>query len=101
MARPRKPILRSQNSEYIASEILNDLTFEYYLRTFKKLCLSMFDWDLPDSMDSRWLEEVLYYNGISSLLFDDNYGYINTPCSFSGNFNIYGLATRIHCYSYG
>ena len=101
MARPRKSILRTQNSEYIASEILNDLTFEYYLRTFKKLCLSMFDWDLPDSMDSRWLEEVLYYNGISSLLFDDNYGYINTPCSFSGNFNIYGLATRIHCYSYG
>ena len=101
MAKARKPILQTNNSEYINSEILNDLTFSHYLRSFKKLCLSMFEWKLLTSMDSRWLEEVLYYNGIASLLFDDKYGYINTPCSYSGNFNIYGLGTRIHCYSYG
>lgn len=102
MAKNKKPVLRTANSQYIETEALNSLTFEFYQRCFKKLCLSMFEWvDLPKGMDSRFLEEVLYYNGLATLLYTEKYGYINTASTPSGNLNIYGLPTSINCFSYG
>ena len=102
MAKNRKPVLRTANSQYIETEALNSLTFDFYQRCFKKLCLSMFEWvDLPKGMDARFLEEVLYYNGLATLLYTEKYGYINTASTPSGNLNIYGLPTSINCFSYG
>ena len=102
MAKSRKPVLKTANSNYIETEALNSLTFDFYQRCFKKLCLSMFEWvDLPKGMDSRFLEEVLYYNGLATLLKDETLGFINTASTPSGNLNIYGLPTSINCFSYG
>lgn len=103
MAKNRKPIFNKRsNGQYIENEVLNDSTFVHYLKCFKLLCLSVFEWkDLPDGMDSRFLEEVLYYNGIATLLYDEELGFINTACAYSGNLNIYGLPTAFNCYSYG
>lgn len=103
MAKNRKPIFNKRsNGQYIENEVLNDSTFAHYLKCFKLLCLSVFEWkDLPDGMDSRFLEEVLYYNGIATLLYDEELGFINTACAYSGNLNIYGLPTAFNCYSYG
>lgn len=102
MAKNRKPVLRTANSQFIENEALNSLTFDFYQRSFKKLCLSMFEWvDLPKGMDSRFLEEVLYYNGLACLLYDETKGFINTASTPSGNLNIYGLPTSINCFSYG
>ena len=102
MAKNRKPVLRTANSQYIETEALNSLTFDFYQRSFKKLCLSMFEWvDLPKGMDARFLEEVLYYNGLATLLYTEKYGFINTASTPSGNLNIYGLPTSINCFSYG
>lgn len=102
MAKARKPVLRTGNSQFIENNVLNDATFDFYLRCFKKLCLSMFEWEnLPKGMDARFLEEVLYYNGIATLLKDETFGFINTASTPSGNLNIYGLPTSINCFSYG
>ena len=102
MAKNRKPVLKTANSQFIENNVLNDITFDFYLRCFKKLCLSMFEWvNLPKGMDPRFLEEVLYYNGIASLLYDETFGFINTASTPSGNLNIYGLPTSINCFSYG
>ena len=102
MAKNRKPVLKTANSQFIENNVLNDVTFEFYLRCFKKLCLSMFEWvNLPKGMDSRFLEEVLYYNGLATLLYDETFGFINTASTPSGNLNIYGLPTSINCFSYG
>lgn len=81
--------------------LLNNQTYIDYLERMKKICLSMFEWTgLPDSMNARFLEMCLYYNGQASLLYDDDYGYINTMCSDGGYINIYGLPTELNCYSY-
>lgn len=102
MAKARKPVLRTGNSQFNENNVLNDATFDFYLRCFKKLCLSMFEWEnLPKGMDARFLEEVLYYNGIATLLKDETFGFINTASTPSGNLNIYGLPTSINCFSYG
>lgn len=80
--------------------LLNDDTYRDYLGRMKKICLSMFEWKLPDSMNARFLEMCLYYNGQAALFYDDDYGYINTMCADGGYINIYGLPTQLNCYSY-
>ena len=81
--------------------LLNNQTYIDYLERMKKICLSMFEWvNLPDSMNARFLELCLYYNGQATLLYDDNFGYLNTMCCDGGYINIYGLPTELTCYSY-
>lgn len=81
--------------------MMNNRTYVDYLERMKKICLSMFEWkNLPDSMNARFLEMCLFYNGQAALLYSDDYGYINTMAADGGYINIYGLPTEINCYSY-
>lgn len=81
--------------------IMNNETYIDYLERMKKICLSMFEWvNLPDSCNARFLEMCLFYNGQAALLYDDDYGYINTMAADGGYINIYGLPTEVQCYSY-
>lgn len=81
--------------------LMNNQTYIDYLERMKKICLSMFEWEnLPDSMNARFLEMCLFYNGQAALLYSDDYGYINTMAADGGYINIYGLPTEINCYSY-
>ena len=95
-----KPSFKN-NYKFIDSLILNEETFSDYLMRFKRVALSMFEWvNLPQSMDSEWLEYCLYYDGMASLLYDKKYGFINTRCTSNGKLNIYNLPTGLHCYSF-
>ena len=80
--------------------IMNNETYIDYLERMKKICLSMFEWQLPESMDARFLEMCLFYQGQAALFYSDDYGYMNTMASDGGYINIYGLPTEICCYSY-
>lgn len=92
---------RKNNSMFLDSAYLNDSTYIDYLRRMEKICISMFEWiNLPSSMDSRFLEKTLFYEGRASLLKDEKYGFINTKCSDNGYLNIYDLPTKLHCYSH-
>ena len=99
-----KPYLRKKdrnNYKFVDSLQINNATYDDYLARFRKICLSMFEWvNLPKSMNSRFLELCLFYNGKAALLYDNKYGFINTKCAGTGYVNIYGLPTKLHCYSY-
>ena len=91
-----------KNIEFIDSMLVNDATYFDYLERFKKIALSMFEWEnLPKSMNVRYLEECLYYKGQASLLEDEKFGFINTQCCSNGQLNIYGLPTSLNCFSFG
>lgn len=61
----------------------------------------MFEWiNLPSSMNARYLEMTLYYKGQAALLWDEDYNFINTQAADSGYINIYGLPTKINCFSF-
>lgn len=88
-------------SEFRDSLLLNNASEIDFLERMKKIALSMFEWvDLPDTMNARYLEMCLYYKGQAGLLYDENYGFINTQVADSGYINIYGLPTKLNCYSY-
>ncbi|MBO7715522.1 MAG: hypothetical protein J6S85_18310 [Methanobrevibacter sp.] len=81
--------------------LMNNRTYNDYLDRMRKICLSMFEWvNLPESMNARFIEQCLYYQGQCALLYDSNYGYLNTMASDGSYINIYGLPTEIVCYSY-
>ena len=93
--------MAKNNNLFFDSLHLNDSTYIDYLRRMEKICLSIFEWiNLPSSMDSRFLEKTLFYEGRASLLKDDKYGFINTKCADGGYLNIYGLPTELNCYSH-
>lgn len=78
----------------------NVATYNDYLDRMTKICLSIFEWvNLPDTMDQRYLERSLFFNGQAVLLYDDTLGFINTNTSDNGYLNIYGLPTQLNCYS--
>ena len=97
----RKKKVVDKNYKFIDSAILNDATYMDYLDRFKKVALSIFEWvNLPKSMNARWLEMCLFYKGQATLLKDKKYGFINTNCASNGYVNIYGLPTKLNCYSF-
>ena len=95
----RKPT-RGHN-QFRDAILMNSQTYIDYLERFKKIALSMFEWrGLPDSMDSRFIETSLYYTGRASLLNDDVYGLLSLKCNPCDKYNIYGLPTKIQCWSF-
>ena len=89
------------NSDFEDAQLVNGETYNDYIYRMKKIILSMFEWEgLPDTMNARYLEMCLYYKGQAALLYDENYGFINTQAVDSGYINIYGLPTLINCFSY-
>lgn len=97
----RNHLYNSQFEEFFDSQILNDLTFNDFFHRLKRICLSIFEWiNIPNSMNSHFLEETLFYEGWAAILNDKNYGFINTKCSSSGNLNIYNQPITMNCYSF-
>ena len=87
--------------QFTDSLLLTNDTFVDYLNRFKKLALSIFEWvNLPSSMNARFLEETLYYEGQATLLKTKDYGYINSRCTSNGKINIYNLPSAFNCWSY-
>lgn len=88
------------NNLFIDSAILNDQTFQLYCDIFEDIARSMFEWEnLPKSMNEIWLERSLYYDGQAAMLKDKKFGFINTRATTAGKLNLYGLPTKLHCYS--
>lgn len=90
-----------QNYKYIDSAVLNDMTFDDFLHRFERIALSTFEWvNLPESMNERWLERTLYFHGKAALLYDEDYGFINTSVATGSELNIYGLPIKVQCFSH-
>ena len=97
MSRKRRKIL----TPYEKAAVMNDQTVNDYLMRFRKIATSIFFFFyLPPSMDSRYIEQCLYFTGTAALLYTEEYGFINTKAACSGDMTIYGLPSQINCYSY-
>lgn len=101
MVKMIKTSKKGLNTSFEDAIIINSQTYIDYLERMKKIALSMYEWvNLPSTMSSRFLELCLYYKGQAALLYDEDYGFINTQAADSGYINIYGLPTKINCFSY-
>ena len=93
--------IKARDIKFLDSALMNSITYFDYLERFKRICLSMFEWEnLPVGMNERYLEECLYYKGQAALLKDETFGFINTQVCDDGYLNIYGLPSQLHCFSF-
>ena len=90
-----------KDSQFRNSASMNNATFNDYMYRFMKIATSIFEWEnLPESCSAEYLEYCLYAYGSAAFLYDNNFGFINTKAVPNGELNIYGLPTKINCYSF-
>ena len=86
--------------EFNSSLITNNSTFKDYLFRIKKIANARFKWiNVPDSWDTDFLENILYYYGQCGVHWDKRFGTVISRVTMSGGFNIYDLPTKLECYS--
>ena len=79
---------------------LNKLTYMQYIRRLTELSTSMFEWkNVPESIDTRYLEMQLFYNGSAIYFNDDVMGDLCLSCAVNGGFDVYGNPKKRRAYS--
>lgn len=93
-------LLNPLRKQFDDTAALNNLTFLDYYKRMRLLALSMFKWEnLPDTMNERFLEKTLYYNGIACFINDSELGFLNLKCMPADYLNVYEEAYKYTAYS--
>lgn len=75
-------------------------SYQYYLNMFIEIATSMFEYkNVPLSIDERYLENCLFYQGRIAFFMDDVMGVIALPFTYNSGFDIYGNPSGIEAYS--
>jgi hypothetical protein len=82
------------------AEHQNDSTYLMYYQRLTDYALSMFEWEgLPDSINKRFLELTILYQGRAVFFKDPNLGYLAMPVNYGGVINYYHEPTSYQAYS--
>lgn len=85
---------KQQNSEFWQSAKTNNKTYMQYYERLTELSVSMFEWkNLPDSIDPRFLELVLFTDGMAIFFKDDVLGFLGLRTMIGGHLNVYQIPT--------
>lgn len=83
-----------KNREFWQSATLNNYTFMQYYNRLTELSISMFEWKgLPETLDPRFLELVLFSDGMSVFFYDEVLGYLALRTMIGGHLDIYQIPT--------
>lgn len=92
---PRYITGNEKNANYMfwSSENANEFSAQYYLSRLTELAMSMFEWkNLPDPIDWRFIEYMLFFNGQVLYSHDDGLDEdIVTQCALSGKLDFYRI----------
>lgn len=92
----------------------NTSTYGFYLERLTELSVSMFDWkNVPDSIDTRFLEMVLFTNGAAVFFKDEdldsftglsdtmteNGTFLALPVAMNGRWNVYNIPVTRRAYA--
>lgn len=83
---------RSRMSDFDVSAAKNNISNNQYFKRLAELSMTMFDWqNLPDTVDPRFLELTLFFDGQAVFFEDEELGYLCLQCLTSGNFDVYRI----------
>ena len=87
----------------------NSIAEQYYLSRLSELAMSMFNWvNLPDTVDARFLEYTLFYEGAAIFFQDESLrkdqleeggGYLALQVVLGGNLNVYRVPNTRKAYA--
>lgn len=82
------------------SAVLNRLSYDYYFNRLKEVALSVFTWEgLPDTVDERFLEWVLFHDGFCLFFLDEVVGYQTLQTEIGGELDNYRIPIRRRAYA--
>lgn len=89
-----------KNNYFDDSLRLNRRSYIFYLERLMELAMSMFEWrNVPDSVDTRFIEKTLFQNGCAVYFNDDVLGDLVLPVATNGKWNVYNIPTRRRAYA--
>lgn len=85
---------RIKDREFWQSANMNNATFMQYFNRLTELSISMFEWkNLPETVDSRFLELTLFGDGMAIFFEDEVLGFCALRTMIGGKLNIYQIPT--------
>lgn len=90
---------RVKDGQFWESARYNNYSFMQYYNRLVELSVSMFEWvNVPDTIDTRFLELVLFADGQAVFFKDEDMGkegdYLALRCAMGGQFNVYHIPTK-------
>lgn len=101
-------------NQFNSSLVQNTYTYKFYLQRLTEIAISMFTWEnLPNSVDSRFLEKTLFVNG-SAVFFKDpdltgaylsdsvtspEGSFLALPVISGGVFNVYNVPIKYRAFA--
>lgn len=78
----------------------NAIFHDYYNR-IRNIALSRYEWrDLPEDMNERYIEWLLFYNGTCVFFYDEILEkYLSLQCTTTGEMDFYNLPKKVTAYS--
>lgn len=91
---------RKSDRAFWESGLMNAAVFKQYYNRLLELSISMFEWvNLPDSVDPRFIELVLFSQGQAVFFKDEVLGFLCLQCAANGNFDVYRVPLRRRAYA--
>lgn len=91
---------RIKDREFWQSANMNNATFMQYFNRLTELSISMFEWkNLPPTVDPRFLELILFGDGMAIFFKDDILGYCALRTVIGGQLNVYQIPTQRRAYA--
>ena len=84
---------RRRKTNFEESLAMNDYTYMQYAYRLMELSITLFEWkNLPEGVDERFLEMVLFTDGHAVFFRDDELGdYLALQCLINGKLNVYRI----------
>jgi hypothetical protein len=91
---------KRQNRQFWESASMNNANFMQYYNRLTELSISTFDWqNLPETIDPRFLELVLFGDGKAIFFKDEVLGFLALRCTTGGQFNVYMIPNDRYAYA--
>lgn len=91
---------RRKNAEFWESQKYNNAEFIQYYNRLMSLSMSMFDWkNMPESIDTRFLELCLFGDGMAVFFKDEVMGFLALRCMIGGQLTVYQIPKYRRAYA--
>lgn len=91
---------KKSDRQFWESAKMNNANFNMYYDRLVELAISMFDWkNLPDSVDSRFMELALMRDGQAVFFEDEVMGYLALRVMIGGRLDVYQIPTERRAYA--
>lgn len=89
-----------KNANFWESAKYNNASFMEYYNRLTELSISMFKWTgVPDTIDVRFLELILFGDGMSVFFKDEDIGFLSLRCMIGGHLNLYNIPDERRAYA--